>query len=75
MQTVEKRFVIEMTEKEISVAVDTLHKQYKTNKVELENMNRDGKFNSTLEMHNRQIKHLRNDLALLINRSFMGEDA
>lgn len=75
MQTVEKRFVIEMTEKEISVAVDTLHKQYKTNKVELENMNCDGKFNQTLEENNRQIKYLRNDLASLLNRSYMGEDA
>lgn len=75
MQIVEKKFVIEMTEKEISVVVDTLHKQYKANKVELENMNRAGKYNQTLVEHSKQIQHLRNDLARLINCSFMGEDA
>lgn len=66
MKTLERAFRIEFTENEIETLVYSLHAHYKQGLAM-------GDTDSGAVM--RDIKALRNDLASLINKSFMGADA
>lgn len=61
MKRISKNYVIELTEEEIDLLVTSLNEQYKA------------------ERHTAgrasELRKLRNDLAAIINRFFMGEDA
>ena len=72
MKTIECLYRIELSEKEINIIVNALHVEYMTIKnTKPENQEESRKAYNRMQ----PIRELRNDLANLINRSFMGEDA
>lgn len=72
MKTIECLHRIELSEKEINIIVNALHVEYMT----IKNTKQENQVESRKAYNRMQpIRELRNDLASLINRSFMGEDA
>ena len=70
MKVKEKLFSVELTEEEVDMMVNALHEEYLLCRADYE---RDG--GHMAEVHMNRARSLRNDLAVLIDKAFYGQDA
>lgn len=78
MKVVQKSYSVELTEADVGMLVDALHASYKAIKSEAQDIASTSVSGvSDIKLGNKlcSLRAMRNDLAGLIGRSFMGEDA